>query len=161
MAVFSNQKSDIESTNRYNKSKKYVPLSQFFLDLEDEDEGVMAFVDEQPEDEDEDEDGTEPEVEKTKANPYLKHPLKVPEKKDKKNTKAEKDEKKQKVEKEKDKKKITQEITTTSNVATTPIPIGAGDGRKFLDFMNRKMKKKSKKEKEKVDKFPLLKRFFS
>jgi len=37
------------------------------------------------------------------------------------------------------------EITTTANVPTLPIPIGAGDGRKFLDYPDDDKRKRKKK----------------
>lgn len=37
-------------------------------------------------------------------------------------------------------------MTTTANVPTVPVPIGAGDGRKFLDRPGDKDKKKKKRD---------------
>lgn len=119
---------------RMSQPTQFLPLSQFFLQQSspDKDDGKVLYG-------------------------ISKGQKKKPAKDAGKEAKPQENPKEPKEEPKKDGAK-DEAMTTTANVPTVPVPIGAGDGRKFLDRPGDDKKKKKKKMADKIT--VLLRRLF-
>ena len=126
---------------RFSGPRRFLPLSQFFLQQEKPAKGEKVIFGRQ-----------EPEKKKAKEKTAASTELPKSEERAERcgsvavstnRTKpTEVQKRRRRYEKEKGEK--DEGITTTANVPTVPVPIGAGDGRKFLDRPGDKAKKKQK-----------------
>jgi hypothetical protein len=153
------------------KNQKYIPLSVFFAGIPEEEaekdslfgyrmperkkqelpskekktKGGSTNSDKDQKQKDDDED-SEKSKEKSKEQPQSAPASKSDSQPDQAATKSESFQKWQSTaisERMKWLLKVANEATTTANISTLPVPIGAGDGRKFLDRPGDKKKKKS------------------